>query len=184
MTVESIVSLVAAILAGSFALAAFGGDSIIELISAAAVASYLKRFGKGKVDDRVLHRTEKITSLLLFSLIPVIGLGAIYSFLTGVRAESTILGIAIAVGAVIVMPQLWIGKLRIGRETHCLPLSIDAVESATCFFMSLVLLAGLLAISFLGLWWVDYLATGIILVFVAREALESVIDDKHSSERT
>ncbi len=26
---------------------------------------------------------------------------------------------------------------------------------------------------FLGLWWADYLATGIILAFVAREAVES-----------
>lgn len=174
MTVESIVSLVAATLAGSFALAAFGGDSIIELISATAVAGYLRRFGSGKRDDRLLHRTERITSLLLFSLIPIISLGAIVSFFTGIRAEASVLGIIIAVGAVLIMPMLWIGKLRIGRKTHCLPLTTDAAESATCLFMSLVLLAGLLTISFLGFWWVDYLATGVILVFVAREAVESL----------
>lgn len=54
-----------------------------------------------------------------------------------------------------------------------MPLSIDAVESATCFFMSLALLAGLLAEYFFGLWWADYLATAVILAFVAREGIES-----------
>jgi divalent metal cation (Fe/Co/Zn/Cd) transporter len=39
--------------------------------------------------------------------------------------------------------------------------------------MAAVLLGGLLAEYFLGLWWADYLATGVILVFVAREAIES-----------
>jgi divalent metal cation (Fe/Co/Zn/Cd) transporter len=174
MAIESIVSLTAAVFAGSFALAAFGGDSIVELISAAAVAGYLRRFGRGKGDDKILQRTEKITSLLLFSLIPIISLGALVSFFTGMRAEASILGIIIAVGAVLIMPVLWIGKLRIGRKTHCLPLTTDAAESATCLFMSLVLLAGLLTISFLGYWWVDYLTTGAILVFVAREAVESL----------
>ncbi len=52
-------------------------------------------------------------------------------------------------------------------------LSIDAVESATCFFMSLTLLAGLLAEYFIGLWWADYLATALIVSFVAKEAVES-----------
>lgn len=72
------------------------------------------------------------------------------------------------------MPILWLEKRKIGKETKCLPLSIDAVESATCFFMSLVLLSGLLAISVFSPWWVDYLATGIILAFVGKEAFESL----------
>jgi divalent metal cation (Fe/Co/Zn/Cd) transporter len=39
--------------------------------------------------------------------------------------------------------------------------------------MSIALLCGLLGEYFFGLWWTDYLATGIILVFVAKEALAS-----------
>ncbi len=118
-------------------------------------------------------KTEQFTSLLLFALIPVIGLGAVYSYITGLKPEASPLGIAIAIGAVIVMPYLYIQKKRIGRETRSLPLSIDAIESVTCLFMALALLGGLLAEYFLGLWWADYLATGVILAFVAREAVES-----------
>ncbi len=118
-------------------------------------------------------RTEQFTSGLLFALIPVIGLGAIFSYTTGLKPEASPLGIAIAVGAVIVMPYLYVQKKRIGRETRSLPLSIDAIESVTCLFMALALLGGLLAEYFLGLWWADYLATAVILAFVAREAVES-----------
>jgi divalent metal cation (Fe/Co/Zn/Cd) transporter len=71
------------------------------------------------------------------------------------------------------MPYLWLEKRRIGRETRCLPLVFDSVESATCFFMSVALLTGLALEYFLGLWWVDYLVTGVILAFAATEAVES-----------
>jgi len=79
----------------------------------------------------------------------------------------------LAIGAVIVMPYLWFEKRSIGKETRNLPLSIDAVESITCLLMAITLLGGLLAEYLFGLWWVDYLATAVILAFVAREAVES-----------
>ena len=58
--------------------------------------------------------------------------------------ESSLLGIAVALGAVIVMPCLLVKKRGIERETNCAPLLMDAVQSATCFLMSLALLRGLL----------------------------------------
>ncbi len=119
------------------------------------------------------HRTEKIATILLFALIPTIALGSAYSYFTGIRAEGSPVGIAVAIGAVIVMPYLWTEKARIGRETSCRPLSIDAAESATCLFMAVALLGGLLVEFFLKIAWIDYVATSIILIFVAKEAMES-----------
>ncbi len=172
MTVEVIGSVWFGLVAGSFALLAFGGDSLVELLSGFTVLTFLRgNPSRSKGDYRQL--TEKITNGLLFSLIPVIGLGAVYSYLTGLRPEASPLGIAVAVGAVIVMPYLWLEKRKIGRETRSSILSMDAIESLTCIFMSVSLLGGLLVEYFLGLWWVDYLATGLILAFVAREAVES-----------
>lgn len=174
MTIECTVSLGAGFFAGSFALIAFGGDSFIELISAYAVADYLRKREREGSESRILQRTERITSALLFALIPSIALGAAYSFFVGVRAEGSPVGIGVAVGAVVIMPFLWLGKRRIGKQTRCVPLCNDAVESATCLFMSIALLGGLLATYILGLWWVDYLAAGVILAFVAKEAVEAV----------
>ncbi len=176
MTIEVLGSIGVGLIAGSFALLAFGGDSLIELISGLAVLGGLRRYSSrigGVVDSK---RTEQFTSLLLFALIPVIGLGAVYSYISGLKPEASPLGIAIAVGAMIVMPYLYVQKKRIGREIRSLALSMDAIESVTCLFMATALLGGLLAEYFLGLWWADYLATGIILAFVAREAVESYHD--------
>jgi len=172
MTIEVLGSIGVGLIAGSFALLAFGGDSLIELISGVTVLEGLRRDSSrigSAIDSK---RTEQFTSLL-FALIPVIGLGAVYSYLSDLKPEGSPLGIAIAVGAVIVMPYLYVQKKRIGRETRSLALSIDAIESVTCLFMATALLGGLLAEFFLGFWWADYLATGIILAFVAREAVES-----------
>src|SRR2546426_7380242 len=174
MLVEVFGSIGFGLIAGSFALLAFGGDSLIELVSGIAVLTGLQK-DSSLPNTGAGHnkKTEHFTSGLLFALIPVIGLGAAYSYTTGLKPEGSPLGIAIAVGAVIVMPYLYIQKKRIGRETRSLPLSIDAIESVTCLFMALSLLGGLLAEYFLGLWWADYLATAVILAFVAREAVES-----------
>jgi divalent metal cation (Fe/Co/Zn/Cd) transporter len=171
MGVEIAGSIGLGILSGSLALLAFGGDSVVELLSAIVVLSHLK--GDVTGSEGLGRRTAMTTTLLLFALIPTIGLGAVYSYAAGLRPEGSLLGVAVAIGAVVVMPYLWLEKRRIGRETRCLPLSIDAMESATCFLMSVALLSGLMTEYFLGLWWADYLATAVILVFVAREGLES-----------
>ena len=174
MLVEVFGSIGFGVIAGSFALLAFGGDSLIELISGLAVLTGLQRdSSQSNTSGEHNKKTEQFTSGLLFALIPVIGLGALFSYVTGLKPEASPLGIVIAIGAVIVMPYLYVQKKRIGRETRSLPLSIDAIESVTCLFMALALLGGLLAEYLLGLWWADYLATAVILAFVAREAVES-----------
>ena len=179
MSVEVVGSVGVGVLVGSLALIAFGGDSLVEMLSAFVTIRHLEADIRG---TRTMGLgTARLSSLLLFSLIPIIGAGAVYSLAAGIRPEGSLLGIAIAVGAVLVMPYLWLQKRRIGRETRCLPLQIDAVESATCFLMSAALLAGLLAEYFLGLWWADYLAAGVILAFVAKEAVEAYHESAEES---
>jgi divalent metal cation (Fe/Co/Zn/Cd) transporter len=171
MTAEISGSIVIGAVSGSFALLAFGGDSVVELLSAIVVFSHLNGDVAGSAG--LGRRTALAATVMLFALVPTVSVGAVYSYMSGFRPEGTLLGMAIAVGAVLVMPYLWLEKRTIGRETRCLPLSVDAVASATCFFMSLALLAGLIAEFYFGLWWADYLATAVILVFVAREGVES-----------
>jgi divalent metal cation (Fe/Co/Zn/Cd) transporter len=171
MVVEVAGSIGVGILSGNLALLAFGGDSVIELLSAFVVLSHLRGDVTGATG--LGRRTALTTTLLLFALIPIIGFGAVYSYFSGIRPEGSLLGMAVALSAVVIMPYLWLEKRKIGRETRCLPLSIDAVESATCFFMSIALLSGLLSEYFFGFWWADYLATAVILAFVAKEGAES-----------
>lgn len=174
MTIECLAAIYSGILAWSLALLAFGGDSLVELLSSLAVMQHLRNALRGSESERETKRTEWVAMFLLLSLIPVIGVAAIYSYLSGITPESSLLGIAVAVAAIVIMPVLWYEKKHIGAASKCVPLTIDAAESATCFWMSLALLSGL-TINFV--WkapWVDYAATVAILGFVAKEALEAI----------
>ena len=72
-----------------------------------------------------------------------------------------------------IMPDLWIQKKRIGKKANILPLTIDSVESATCFLKSTVVIAGLVLNYLFGITWADYVATGMILAFVILDIRES-----------
>jgi divalent metal cation (Fe/Co/Zn/Cd) transporter len=171
MAVEVVGSIGIGLLSGSLALLAFGSDSLIEIMSGLAVTLHLRRDSTGS--SGLGERTERLTKFLLAALVPIIGGGALYSFFAGIRPEPSLLGIAVALGAVVIMPVLWIQKSRIGRETGCAPLSMDAVQSATCFLMSVALLVGLLVNYLFGIGWMDYVATGVILAFVGKEGTEA-----------
>ncbi len=177
MAVECAVAIYSGLAAWSLALLAFGGDSLVELVSSFAVVHHLRNTltsptgSSGHIETK---QVEWATALLLLSLIPIIGLAMIYSFLSGIRPESSLLGIAVAIGAIVIMPVLWYEKKRIGTTASCLPLTIDAAESATCFWMSAALLSGLVINYYLEVPWIDYAATLMILGFVAKEALESI----------
>lgn len=116
MIIEFLASIALGLLAGSFALLAFGGDSLIELVLGFAVLSHLRK----DVNSSEMHSkgVEQVTTALLFSLIPVIGLGAVYSYVSGLRPEGSPVGIAVAIGAAIIMPYLYLQKKKIGEETR------------------------------------------------------------------
>ncbi len=172
MSIEVIGSLAAGILASSFALIAFGADSLVEIMSAIVVLRHLRLDSAG---SRLLgERTALFTSFLLMAIVPLLGVGSTYSFFVlRIQPEASLIGIAIASGAILIMPYLWMKKKRIGQDTGCLPLTIDAIESATCFLMSAALLTGLALEYIFRIGWFDYLATIVILAFVAFEAKES-----------
>jgi len=175
MTIEVVGSIVAGLIIGkSLALLAFAGDSVIELISAYAVLNYLTNLSHGRFSESESEKTQRISLSLLILLVPVITLGAVYSYYSEIKPEASTLGIGVSLGAIVIMSYLWTEKRKIGKETNVLPLSIDAIESATCLFMAVAALGSLLAENFLRIAWADYLATGIILSFVILEIRESL----------
>lgn len=180
MSVEVAGAIVAGVLAGSLALVAFSADSSIELVSGLAVLRHLRSDYKG--EGKLGHRTAILTTALLFGLIPIVGGLGLYSYLSGIRPEGSPLGIAVAVGAVVLMPILFIEKKKIGRETRCLSISIDAYATAACLLLSVALLGGLLGVYLTGYGWIDYVATGLILALVAKEAVESLKETRGGSK--
>jgi hypothetical protein len=103
MSVEAMVSLFAAWRARSPALLAFGGNSVIELLSAAVV---LWRFRASDAREDVEKRAARVAGALLFTLAAFVAVTSGTSLLGYNEPKPTLLGIAILVAAAAVMPWL------------------------------------------------------------------------------
>lgn len=169
MSIEAAVSIYAAIRAHSIALLGFGGDSAIELASAATV---LARFSSGErlVTER---QASKITGGLLFALAAFIAGASIYSLLGNIRPESSYLGMTLLVAAAVVMPWLGAHKRRLAAESQSLSLRADATQSSICGYLAWIALVGLVLNAAFHLAWADSLAALGLLPLVLKEAMES-----------
>jgi divalent metal cation (Fe/Co/Zn/Cd) transporter len=151
MVVECGVSLWAAAQAHSVALLAFGSDSLVEMLSASVVLlQFSPRFPLKKA------YADKAAAGLLFLLAGVV---LCIAWLGRAREmETSRLGIAITVLALIAMPWLAWMKRREARRINNRALAADATQSATCAYLAGVTLAGLLIFAVWQIRWVDTVA--------------------------
>ena len=170
MTVEAVVSLIAAWHAHSPALLAFGGDSAIELVSAVVVYWRFRSNWAGNQTERLAAR---ITGGLLFALAAYVALVAAFALLGHREVRPSFLGIALLIVAAVVMPLLAQQKRRLSAATASAALRADAAESALCGYLSIIALVGLVANAFFGITWADPLAALCLIPVVAREGWQA-----------
>jgi divalent metal cation (Fe/Co/Zn/Cd) transporter len=171
MSVEAVVSLLAAWRARSPALLAFGGDSAIELFSAVVV---LWRFHARTAHGHAERRTARVAEALLFALAAYVA-GTSITSLTGLsEPKPTLLGIAILVAAAVVMPWLAKEKRRLSGTTGSASLRADAAQSALCGYLSLIALAGLAINAIWQVKWADPIAAFAILPLILWEGREAM----------
>ena len=171
MTVEAAVSLGAAWLARSPALLGFGGDSAVELLSAAVV---LRRFYFPSHDAHAEERAARIAGGLLFILAAFVALASILTLLGHVEARPSPVGIVLLILAAVVMPWLAIQKRQLSFVTASAALRADAAESAICGYLALIALAGLAVNAIWGVRWADPVAALLLLPLIVREGLEAM----------
>ena len=170
MSVEAVLSLWAAWKTRSPALAAFGGDSAVEFFSAVVV---LWRFLTHK-SERAEQRAARIAGGLLFALATYVVLASAVSLLGYSEPKPSYLGIAVLVGAALIMPVLAMEKRRLSAVTGSAALRADAAESALCAYLSIIALAGLAVHAIWHIAWADpvaALAITPLILFAAREAM-------------
>jgi divalent metal cation (Fe/Co/Zn/Cd) transporter len=179
MVIEAAVSIGAGVVSGSLLLAAFGIDSLVELISAAVLLQRL--WGEAHLAsvrastwEHRERRAASIAGWLLFALAAYVLAQSIYGLVVGARAETSLVGIAVAVVAAVGMPVLARVKLRLADQIASPALRADAVETLTCAYLSWVLLGGLLANALLHWWWLDGAASLLIIPFLVKEGREAV----------
>lgn len=171
MSVEAAVSLGAAWGARSPALLGFGGDSAVELLSAAVV---LRRFVDSSDEAKAEERAAKITGSLLFVLAAVVVVASVLSLLGHVEPRPSAPGIVLLILAGVVMPWLAKQKRLLSAETGSAALRADAAESAVCGYLALIALTGLAVNAILGIRWADPVAALVLLPLILREGWEAM----------
>jgi divalent metal cation (Fe/Co/Zn/Cd) transporter len=171
MTVEALVSLGTAWRSHSPALLAFGGDSLIELLSAAVV------FWRFRFDLKEA-RAARIAGVLLFVLAGLVILTSVLNFIGYPEAQRSLIGIGILLAAAVVMPWLASRKRQLAAITSSASLKADAVESALCGYMAWIALVGLVINAIGDKSWADPLAALALTPLILREGWEAA----HSSK--
>jgi len=153
MLAEFAVSAYAAITAHSPALAAFGSDSLVELLSASVVL--LQWTPRIAIPEQ---KASRAAGALLFALAFMVAAIAAASLVLRMRPQASCAGIAITSAALIVMPVLAFLKRREARRSGNAALAADAVQSAACAYLALIALAGLAVNAAFHIAWFDPLA--------------------------
>ena len=170
MSAEAALSLRAAWTARSPALAAFGGDSAVELLSAVVV---LWRF-RTHASERAEQAAARIAGGLLMALAAYVVLASAMSLLGYNEPKPSYLGMADLVGAALIMPLLAKEKRRLSALTGSAALRADAAESALCAYLSIIALTGLAIHAIWHIAWADSVAALVITPLIVYEAWEAM----------
>lgn len=170
MSVEAGLSLRAAWIAHSPALAAFGGDSAVELLSATVV---LWRF-RHHASEHAEQRAARIAGGLLFVLAAFVVAASAMSLLGYSEPQPSYLGMAVLVLAMIIMLWLAKEKRRLSAMTASAALRADAAESALFAYLSFIALVGLAIHLIWHVEWADPVAALAITPLILYEAREAV----------
>jgi divalent metal cation (Fe/Co/Zn/Cd) transporter len=179
MVIEATVAVGAGFLACSLLLVAFGIDSAIELASGIVV---FRRF-QLEYDEQpenavrsakdIERKTARIAGYLLLILSAYVVFQAIFGLVTRHAAETSLVGIAVAIIAAFGMPLLAKAKLRVANQVASRSLRADAMETLTCGYLSWILLVGLALNALARSWWIDSVASLAIAPLLIREGWEA-----------
>ncbi|MFI2365363.1 cation transporter [Promicromonospora sp. NPDC019610] len=167
--IEAAVALAAGHTASSSALIGFGLDSVVEVLSAAAVAWQFA----GRDPEAREQVAMRLIAVSFFGLAAFVTVDAARALLGASSPEHSTVGIVLAAVSLLVMPGLSWFERRTGRELGSASAVADSRQTLICSYLSAALLAGLLLNSLLGWWWADPVAAVVIAGFAVREGWEA-----------
>ena len=167
--VEAVIAISAGTIASSAALIGFGLDSIIEVLSAAAVAWQFTR----RDPERWEKGTLRVIAVAFFALAAYVTASSLLALVSQADVEHSTLGIVITGLSVLVMPFLSFAERRAGRELGSASAVADSKQTLICTYLSAAVLVGLVLNSLFGWWWADAIAGLVIAVFAIREGIEA-----------
>ena len=174
--IEAVVAIWAGTLASSTALIGFGLDSIVEVLSALAVAWQFTRSDP----ERWEKATVRAIGMAFFALAAYVIIDSALSLTGAQEVDHSPLGIGIATVSLLVMPLLAWVEIRTGRELGSKSVIADAKQLLLCIYLSGTVLIGLLLNSLFGWAWADSVAALVVAGLAIREGIEAWSGDVES----
>lgn len=168
--VEAAVAISAGRIASSSALVGFGLDSLVEVLSAAAVAWQFS----GPDPSRREPVAMRLIAVSFFGLAVFVTVDAVRSLFGADDPDHSTVGIVLAAVSLAVMPFLSWFERRTGRELGSASAVADSKQTLLCTYLSAVLLVGLVLNSALGWSWADPVAALVIAGIAVREGIEAL----------
>jgi len=167
--VEAVVAIAAGTVASSTALIGFGLDSIVEVLSAAAIAWQFAAPDPEKRERLAL----RVIAVSFFGLAAYVSVDAVLA-LIGIREpDHSPVGIVLAAVSLAIMPFLSLVERRTGKELGSASAVADSKQTLICSYLSAAVLVGLVLNLVFGWTWADPVAGLVIVVFAVREGLEA-----------
>lgn len=178
--VECLLALLAGFLAGSIALVGFGLDSLLECLSGGVMIwrFYPHRDLSEAEEARLERRAVKIIGYTFFFLAAYIFYESVEKLLYAEIPEPSLLGLGVALASSLVMPALYLFKLRTGEFLGSASLKADSKQTLACGLLSVALLIGLGLNYFCGFWQADPVIGLLIAVFLVKEGRRAVQQGK------
>ena len=164
ISVEGAVAIASGLVASSIALVGFGLDSVIEGFASLII---VWRFtGSRTFSHAAETRAQKLVAIQFFILAPYVTVEAIRILLGDTHAQTSWVGIGLAIGSLITMPLLGIAKQRLADQLGSAATKGEGRQNILCAYLAGALLVGLLGNALVGAWWLDPLV-GLLVAAVA-----------------
>lgn len=167
--IEAVVAVVAGTAASSVSLIGFGLDSVVEVLSAAAVAWQFA----GRDPERREKSALRVISFSFFALAAYLLITSGLKLFGVNEPVDSPAGLMLTALSLIIMPLLSWGQRRTGRELGSRTAVADSKQTLLCTYLSGVVFLGLLANTLFGWTWADPVAALVIAGVAVREGLEA-----------
>src|SRR5262249_41848866 len=164
---EGALGLTAGLSAGSIALVGWALSSVVEGLASVIV---IWRFtGSRTLSATAEERAQKAVAVSFWLLAPYVAVESIWDLVGQHRPETTLLGIGLTISSLLLMPALGIAKQRLGARLGSSATAGEGNQNLLCAYLAAAVLAGLVANSLWGWWWLDPLAGLLVAALALRE---------------
>jgi divalent metal cation (Fe/Co/Zn/Cd) transporter len=167
--IEAVIALWAGSAANSAALIGFGLDSVVEVLSAAAVGWQFTR----KDPERWERPTLRLVAIAFFALAAYVVLSAGLTLSGAMEPEHSTVGLVLAAASILIMPVASLIERATGKELGSATAIADSKQTMLCALLSVAVFVGLGLNTLFGWTWADSVAALVIAAFAIREGMEA-----------